>query len=162
MNYFKIAGCICAQDFRKWRTNPRIWVLFILIAIFINSYTKEIDLFAQSVQYKMSPWLFPLLYGQKYMRYILFAGVLLLFCDAPFIDEEQPYVIIRSGRKFWSIGQILYIVSASAVYFLYIIVISILLNLGNMEWNTDWGKVLGTLGTSNTWSLVSYKIIMVP
>jgi hypothetical protein len=158
MNYFRKACCICAQNFRKWVTNYRIWVLFILIAIFINSYTKEISLFAEAVHYRMSPWLFPFLYGQKYMKYILFSGVLLLFCDAPFLDEEQPYVIIRSGRKFWSVGQVFYIVTASAAYFLYIVMMSILLNLGNMEWNPDWGKVLGTLGTVNVGNMVSYKI----
>lgn len=160
MSCFRKACCVCAQNYRKWATNYRIWVLFILIAIFVNSYTKEIIHFAETVQYKVSPWLFPFLSGQKYMRYIIFLGILLLFCDAPFLDEEQPYMIIRSGRRAWTMGQIFYIITASAIYFLFIIIISIVLNLGNIEWNTDWGKVLGTLGTVNVGSLVSYKIIV--
>ena len=36
---------------------------------------------------------------------MLFLGVVLLFCDAPFIEDEQPYIMLRSGRRICSSGK---------------------------------------------------------
>lgn len=57
---------------------------------------------------------------------MLFLGVVLLFCDAPFIEDEQPYIMLRSGRRIWFIGQMLYIVVASVLYLIVLYFISVL------------------------------------
>lgn len=158
MNSFKTTIDICNENLKKWSSNYRIWVLFILITIFIFDYTNEIMKFAYSVEYKVSPWMFPFLFTQKYMIRIIFMGVILLFCDAPFIDETQPYIIIRSGRKLWNMGQICYIFFSSLIYFLFLILISIILNLRYMELTSEWGKILGTLGSGNLLDGISYKV----
>jgi hypothetical protein len=87
------------------------------------------------------------------VRLLFIAPLLLIFCDAPFTDANQPYVIVRSGRKYWSIGQIAYIIVTSAVYFLFLFAISILLNIQYIDFSADWGKVLGTMASKDVTSV---------
>ncbi|MEG0309053.1 MAG: hypothetical protein RR636_14000 [Clostridium sp.] len=158
MSLFRQSMHICNENIRKWSSNYRIWVLFIMISIFIFDYTNEIVKFAYSVDYKVTPWMFSFLFTQSYMKRIIFMGVILLFCDAPFIDNTQQYVVVRSGRKSWNIGQISYIFLASFLYFLFMIAITIIFNLRYMEFNLEWGKVLGTLGLTSVGDMVSAKV----
>jgi hypothetical protein len=80
---------------------------------------------------------------------LIMLGIVLLFCDAPFIDAHQPYVIIRSGKRDWLLGQILYIMLASTLYFLFIALISVLMLMPNLTFSSQWGKILGTLALTD-------------
>jgi hypothetical protein len=97
---------------------------------------------------KMSPWIFPFLYSAKYVKILFFAPLLLLFCDAPFIDPTQPYVISRSGRIAWSLGQLLYVIVLSGLYCVFLLLISNLFIITHVEPSWEWGPVLGTLGNT--------------
>lgn len=77
-------------------------------------------------------------------------GALLLFCDAPFIDSEQPYIVLRSGRKKWVAGQIAYIAISSALFTLFLYLLTLLLLLPWLEFSTEWGKAIGTLAQTTT------------
>jgi hypothetical protein len=112
-------------------------------------FTEGYGQFCQTVDMKMSPWVFPFLYSTRYVKILFFAPLLLLFCDAPFIDATQPYVISRSGRIAWSVGQLLYIVVISALYFLFLFLISNLFILTYIEPSFEWGKVFGTLANTD-------------
>ncbi|MCI9577127.1 MAG: hypothetical protein HFJ84_10960 [Clostridiales bacterium] len=140
------------QNFRKWMSNPRIYMIGILLILYIFNTTIPISKFCQTVQVSISPWYFPFLTSDQWVIPILFSGLILLFCDAPFIDQSQPYNIIRSGRKKWIAGQLLYIFFASIIYFLFILIISTLLLLPVTRWQTDWGRVLNTLATTTAQS----------
>lgn len=80
---------------------------------------------------------------------MLFLGVVLLFCDAPFIEDEQPYIMLRSGRRIWFIGQMLYIVVASVLYLIVLYFISVLVLLPHIEWSAEWGKLLSTFSQTS-------------
>lgn len=83
---------------------------------------------------------------------IVTLGAMLLFCDAPFIDLEQPYIVLRSGRKTWVWGQILYLAVASFLYTIFTFLMTLLLLLPKLELQFDWGKVIGTLVQTTTGS----------
>ncbi len=52
---------------------------------------------------------------------------------------------MRSGRMKWLCGQILYIAAASAVYYLFLFVISVLLTVFGGEISPEWGKTLDAM-----------------
>lgn len=83
---------------------------------------------------------------------IVTLGAMLLFCDAPFIDLEQPYIVLRAGRKTWVWGQILYLAVASFLYTIFTFLMTLLLLLPKLELQFDWGKVIGTLVQTTTGS----------
>ncbi len=157
MKLFNTARFVCLQNFRKWSSNYRVWIIAILLIILTHSFTKEIVDFGKDIDINVSPWMFPFLFTQKFIKLLFFFPLLLLFSDAPFIDENQPYIIARSGRIPWSIGQIGYIFIASAVYFIFLLLLSIGLNLFNIQFTMEWGKVLGTLANTNAAEVVNLK-----
>jgi len=157
MKLFNTARFVCLQNFRKWSSNYRVWIIAILLIILTHSFTKEIVDFGKDIDIIVSPWMFPFLFTQKFIKLLFFFPLLLLFSDAPFIDENQPYIIARSGRIPWSIGQIGYIFIASAVYFIFLLLLSIGLNLFNIQFTMEWGKVLGTLANTNAADVVNLK-----
>ncbi len=144
-NYFTIAG----NNIRRWATNPRIYILAALLIIFLWDYIGPILHFSQAVGYRVSPWVFPFLSNTFYIQMILMLGIVFLFCDAPFLNEGQPYLLIRSGRVHWAVGQVLYIMIGTALYFLFVASISILMLAPNLYISTDWGKVLATLAQTD-------------
>lgn len=162
MKLFRTAGYISLQNFRKWSSNYRVWVIAILLAILTHNFTKEIADFARDININVSPWLFPFLFTQKFIKLLFFFPLILLFSDAPFIDDHQPYVIARSGRTPWSIGQIGYIVIASAIYFFFLMLLAIVINLPTIQFTSEWGKVLGTLANTNASIVVGLKTFITP
>ena len=57
------------------------------------------------------------------------AGLILLLCDAPFIESDHPALLLRSGRRTWTAGQVLYIAGTSAVYFAVVYLLTVLVLL---------------------------------
>lgn len=137
------------QNFRKWTSSPRILIILFLLITFINLSEEGIRLFSQSVHIAVSVWTFPFLMSDWYDLFIFMLGLVMLFCDAPFLDDQQPYLIMRTGKKCWLAGQILYIFLGSAVYFLAVWGISILLLLPNVAFSTQWGKIIRTLSATD-------------
>lgn len=160
MKLFKRARFVCFQNLRKWSSDYRVWVIAILLIILTHNFTKEIIDFSKDININVSPWMYPFLFSQKFIKLLFFFPLILLFCDAPFIDDNQPYVISRSGRIAWSIGQIGYIFIASAIYFLFLMVLTIVINIPNIQFTMEWGKVLGTLANTNASVQVGLKTII--
>lgn len=138
------------QNLRKWPSNPRIYAVAALILVFIGSELLPIRGFCMALHLPVTPWVFPFLMSDNVSLTFIMVGLVLIFCDAPFIDQSQPYVIVRSGRRNWFTGQILYIVQASGLYFLFIILVSLLYFIPVIKFSGDWGKVLNTFSMNGT------------
>lgn len=140
---------ICMQNIRKWNSNPRILMAFMLALLFSYTYTKGMSVACDYLGENMSPWLYPFMFTYRYMKITLMFPLVFIFCDAPFIDDNQPYVILRVKRITWSIGQIMYIFVTSFIYMLSLIATSIIVNIGRITPMMSWGRVIGLCGTTN-------------
>lgn len=140
---------ICVLNFRKWIVSPRIYVVAALVLVFINMVISPVVDLAKSVNESVTPWLVPFIMSDNYMIIVIFVCAVILFCDAPFIDEQQPYIIIRSNRICWAAGQILYIIISGLIFSLFLF-ISICINLISViNFSFDWGKTIGTLAQTD-------------
>jgi hypothetical protein len=140
---------ISGNNIRRWGTNPRIYILAILLSIFLWNYIGPVLTFSKTMGYRVAPWIFPFISDFTYTHMMMMFGIVFLFCDAPFMNEGQPYLLIRCGRTQWAIGQILYIIIGTAIYFLFIVFVNTLMISPNMFLSNEWGKILGTLAQSN-------------
>lgn len=127
------------------RTNQRILMILILVAIFIFSNLQGVSEFSQDVGISATPWAFPHITSDYICQLVIMAGAVALFCDAPFNSDIQKYILSRAGHSPWAAGQCMYIIALSFLYVLMILVISILSLLPNLELQDGWGKVWGTL-----------------
>lgn len=119
-------------------------MIFIFIFAFLFYHSYGLSRFAADVGYKITPWVFPHLFSAPVLQIFAFALVL-FFSDAPFKDHFTPFVVIRTGRRNWIIGQIVYIVLASVVITLFTFIVSVLALIPNLEFSLDWGIVIQSL-----------------
>lgn len=147
---------VTLQNFRKWKSDYRLWISALLLMIFIHTETKGLSSLCAYYHIKSSQWLFPFLYTQYYSKIIFFLPLTFIFSNAPFIDSNQLYVIARSGKTKWFVGQMCYIALTSAIYFIFIIIFSIFINLDCISLSSEWGKVITTL--ANTSAGTSFNI----
>lgn len=159
MDKIKCSILICAYQFKKWPTNPRIYVIFVGIFLYLHSMLSPIVEFCLNSGYCITPYVFPYMMCQPITVMLIMLGVVLLFCDAPFIGSEQPYIIMRSGRKQWVFGSVIYIAFASVVFFLLTIFCTIIILLPVIEFSLGWGKVIGTFAQT---SVASQHGISIP
>lgn len=142
--------CIAMYSIRQWITNPRIICLFVLMSAFVWNDFEVIGDLTGRTGIKTNPLIFPFFSSDPVKQLILLAGIVFLFSDAPFINKNQPYIILRSKRISWVLGQILYIVMASAIYFLFLMLVSILVLLPYATFATNgWGKIIHTLAQTD-------------
>ncbi len=154
------------NNIRRWTANPRICVIMILGAMWIQFLVGPLLMFSQSVNVKITPWAFPFTQTYWYPTMIIMLGVVLLFCDAPFMNNSTPYECIRGGKKRWVSGQLTYVMIASLIYVLFLVLVSILCLLPNIDFSGEWGKVYNTLAQTNAgpeygvFIPISYNIIL--
>lgn len=145
---------VCRSNFRKWGWNPRIIAiaLFVLFIAWIG--IEPVRGYAVGRGLSISCWYYPFLFINNMVKIFFYFGVILLFCNAPFVDEQQMYVLQRTGRKSWFLGQMLYIVAASALYFLYVYLVSVAEFVPYVGFSLEWEKVIVELAQNSIGSTV--------
>lgn len=145
MKSFNTSFEVCLQNFRRLMGDYRIFVTLGIIFVVSNYHASVFIDFAQ-INFPdtgVSPWIFPFAFtAYIFNKIMLFLPLLLLFCDAPFIDKNQPYIIARCTRRVWSVGQIFYIVALSGIYVLCIALMMPLMLIGNMDLTAGWGDAI--------------------
>ena len=145
MNSVRTIFSICAQNFRKWATDYRMWTIAVLLIVMTLIFADDVRKNAIVLGSDVSMWIFPLLYISRYMKLVFTLPVVLMFCNAPFIDKNQTFVMMRTSRVKWLCGQILYIIAASAVYYLFIFLLSVISTIFIADPSLDWGGTFYSL-----------------
>jgi len=150
MKSLKTVAAICFQDLRKWKTDYRVWLIAVLSLVMVWIYIDDIRRIADGLGTGLPIWIYPFLYSQFHTRLIFTLPVVLLFCNAPFIDSNQMFVYMRTGKTRWLCGQIAYIAAAGAVYYMFLFAATILSSvLAGGDISMEWGKTLTTTANSN-------------
>ena len=150
MELLKSISAICIQNLRKWKTDYRIWAIGILAFTMVCVYVDDINKISTSLNEPQPIWIYPFLYSQFHTKLIFTLLLVLLFCNAPFVDSNQTFVFMRSGRIRWLCGQILYVILASGIYYIFLLLASILCSFAvGAEINLEWGRTLTTVANSD-------------
>lgn len=162
MGSIKTVWAVCSQNLRKWATDYRMWTIAALLIVMVMIYVDDMRKIAAYLGTKISIWIFPFLYTQFHTKVIYTLPVILMFCNAPFTDKNQVFVYTRINRTKWLSGQILYIFTASAVYYLFILFLTIISTIFIAEPSLEWGKLLNTAANSNVADAVEAYFVNVP
>ncbi|NLO83085.1 MAG: hypothetical protein GX094_08540 [Clostridiales bacterium] len=148
MNDLKTILLCALVNFRKWMVNPRIYTLAAVTVGFLSWHSAGLSQLSAAVGIDVTPWVFPNLLTTSVMIAVFACFIMLLFCDAPFADSHTPFLIIRTGRRNWVIGQLLYIILAAFIYTVFFLIMSVVVLLPNVQWDTGWGKILKTIAAN--------------
>ncbi len=149
MDLIRTAWAISTQNLRKWAMDYRMWTIAALLIVIVQMYVDDMQRVANLLGEKISMWIFPFLYVQFHTKVIFTLPVVLMFCNAPFTDRNQVFVYTRTGRIKWLIGQIVYIFIAAAIYYLFILFLTIISTVFTAEHSLEWGKTLYTIANSD-------------
>lgn len=145
MDKHKITGnswSIAFNGLKKNFISIRFYTVLLVAAIFSGQQIYGIRKYAAGQGLGVSCWFYPFLFSMSMCVLFLYFGLVLLFCNAPFVDGQQMFVILRSGKKIWFRGQIFYIILSSIGYFTYIFILSIVMYLPHLGITGEWGTVL--------------------
>ena len=116
MDRIRMSLRVCQIRLRKTFTTPRFYVALLWIAILFHVMTAGIRGFCEQTGVDVTFWMLPFMTRYNGDQIIIVFGALLLFCDAPFLEPNSGWQILRAGRKSWFWGNMLYIVVVSFFY----------------------------------------------
>lgn len=143
---FKIIGKVAKLGIKKWIATPRMYMVAILATLFVSTPVSGVRSFAIEQGLSVSNWFFPLIFQQGMILLFLYFCVILMFCNAPFIDKQQMFVLLRSGKRNWFLGQLLYIALSSIIYFVYLFILTIVEFIPYVGFSGKWESVFVHLG----------------
>jgi len=148
---FKISQIcsVTAYNFRQWRRNPRVFITFALAFILCFLLSDKAVKFSREYKTTMQIveafiWTF------EDANSILLVSLLLvfLFSDMPFITSGTPLYLMRISRKIWLAGQVLYIVVATCIYMVFVLIATTVVCMDNSFIGNMWSKTAAILGYS--------------
>lgn len=128
VNNIRKIWMVVVFNFRRWRYDRKIWLAFILNFIMCYFLTEKILQFSEKENTIMQIFE-PFIWGFDDLEAIFFMKLLLLlyFADIPYLGNEVPFYLCRMTRKIWLAGQVVYIVCATAIYTVAILLSTILI-----------------------------------
>ena len=129
-------------NFRKWKKNYRIWIVFAFELSIMWVSTGHFKSIAEERSLAISAGFFAVWCGHKIGRFVMFLGILVLFCNAPFMDEQHQFIMIRLGKQKWFLGQMIYMLLASFLYFAVMYIFCVIRFIPYINFANLWGDVL--------------------
>jgi hypothetical protein len=152
---------VAAYNFRQWHKNPRIFITFALafILCFLLSdkavrFAKEYETTMQIVEAFI--WTF----GDANSILLASLLMLLLFADMPFITNGTPLYLVRIDRKTWLFGQAIYIIAATTLYMLFILLSTSVICMGQSFIGNMWSETAAILGYSGAGKAVALPALV--
>lgn len=153
-----IVSCTKA-DFLLWKRDPRILFVGVFVLAYMIVMLWPVRRFSAAVGIAVSPWCFPFLMFQG-GTLVLMSCATVLFCNAPFGTAQLPFILLRTGRLQWLIGQLLYIFLAALVYTLFVLLSSIAVLFPYVRFTGEWGTIIDTIFTTGTPYEMGYPIAL--
>lgn len=108
---------VACFHFQQWKGNPRVRLVFFLalvLSLFLSDDTISVARSYGTTVQVVEPFVWAFGSGEAIMLSSML--LLLLFADLPVLNEAVPYYLCRVCRKVWILGEMVYIVLASALY----------------------------------------------
>ncbi len=147
MHSMKQAFVIAGQNYLGWKRSPRVWMTFVLAFVLCLMLSGQMIDYAQryelSVQI-LEPFIWT--YGDADSVMLSSLLLLLLFADMPFVNQSTPYCLIRTRRKIWLAGQVIYVITATVLYNLFLLLALAVMSAPFAYWGNVWSKTAAMLG----------------
>lgn len=138
---------IAGENFSGWRKNPRIYMSFVLAFMLCLMLSGQAVSLSQTYETPLQLletfiWTF----GDAQSVLLSSLLLLLLFGDVPFIHAATPYWLIRTKRRVWLAGQLLYVILATVIYCVFLLVVQMLLASPYAFPGNVWSETAAMLG----------------
>ena len=152
---------VAAYNFRQWRRNPRIVLCFCLAFILCFLLSDKAVRFSRtygSIMQILEPFIWT--FGDANSILLSSLLLILLFADMPFISAGTPFMLLRIDRKTWVLGQALYIVAATTVYLLFVLLSTSFICQSRSFLGNQWSETAAILGYSGAGQAVALPALV--
>ena len=140
---FQLAG----QKFSGWKRNPRIVMTFLLAFVLCLFLSDEVLTYSRRYETSLQILeLFIWTYGDAASVMLSSLLLVLLFADMPFVNQETPYQLIRTKRSVWLAGQLVYVIAATILYNLFLVIVQSVFAAAFAFPGNVWSKTAALLG----------------
>ena len=161
MNKYRQAISIVVYNFRLWKRNPRIIVTFSLA--FIMCYLLSDKAVQFAIEHNTTLQILEVFiwnFGDS--NSILLSSILfvMLFADMPFLSSGTPLYLVRTSRRIWVTGQVLYILVATALYLIFILFCTSFFSVQYSFIGNMWSPTAAILGYTNAGERVAIPALV--
>lgn len=140
---------VSIYQLHRFTSTFRIPAVLVMIGCFLLENLRAVLEFSRAVEVPVTPYAFPHLTNDFICQMVIMAGAVVIFCDAPFEGKGTQYMLTRTGKFSWALGQICYIILMSFLYVTFIFFLSVMPFWRDLELSAEWGKIWGTLAKTN-------------
>lgn len=135
----------CQMQLRRLFVNKRFIMVLCLLVLFPCLHHSDLIQLAHHLGVKITPWLFPHLFIIPAISWIYGFLIIYVFARLPVWDDFTPFLLMRTGRDPWILGQVLYVLAVSAIVTIVAYLGTVLSVLPELELSLEWGPLLHTL-----------------
>ncbi len=140
MESFKRGMYLGGMWTRQFFKDSKFIVVLLFSFLFLFVYITPLRQEAALSDYGITPYILPLIYDMNTM-YMAFVMILLV-CDAPFIQKNQLFVNVRAGMASSFIGKVIYLFFISVILQVIQFLISIIMLIPYISFSDNWGYIL--------------------
>lgn len=143
------AWAVFRYNFKGFFRNPRIIITFILAFILCFLLSERVMTVAEYYKLPMQvaePFIWT--FGDRTAIMLISLLLILIFIDLPKLNHFTPYILSRIKKRHWLLGQFLYIIGATVVYFAVVMVMTAVLCMKRTFIGNQWSKTAALLGYS--------------
>ncbi len=142
-------------NFLQWREDPKYLTVLLFLGMYFWMQIHGFVAFARDMGCTMTPWLLVFLPSGTVILPIML-GYALLISDAPFRNGQQQFVLLRTGKRTWLWGQILYLLILSVLFPVLLWILSWIFMLPALEWSLEWGPGITTAAVTGNYGGYSW------
>lgn len=140
---------IALANFRRWHKNPQIILCFALafvVCFLLSDKVLQFSLMHDTYLQMSEPFIWT--FGDSQSVLTISLLLLLLFSDMPNLSNEVPYFMLRTNRRLWMMGQILYLIMAVFIFVFFIFLSTAFLSASRSYSANMWSDTAAILGYS--------------
>lgn len=144
------AWLVTMTNFRRWRRDPKIILVFGLAFVVCFLLSDKVIRFAEAHDTLLQlgePFIWT--FGDANSVLVVSLLLLLLFADMPNLGNEVPLFLIRIDRKIWMLGQMFYLILATIALMCFILLSTCLLAGARAYPANLWSDTAAILGYSS-------------
>ena len=126
-------------NFQRCLSQGKTLVICICLAVFFYLYFGDVRGGLMESGQKIGIMeMFLVVTNNMYTSFTIWIGFVLIICDIPYRDDGVYQYLLRTSRRSWLWGQIVYIVAITVIYFAYIFLLLLLLIVPQVTFQTAW------------------------
>lgn len=137
-------------------------VLFVILWIAFDSFYAEIDYACKVLDYPCSFWYFLNVMTNHFMCGAIGLSAVYLFSNAPYLNRNGMYQMIRQGKYKWLLSQLGSIILSGFSFTAVLFFPGWIRMLPHMDWTLSWGRMMKTLAVTNAASQLNVTFVLKP